>query len=157
MKKLIINGETVNYIQPHKSQNIAQALQANIPDLETFPKSWLNFHKTSDSKMWRENLKTMIENYAKEKGQRVYIKFSTIHSNGAYSIDAVFFVPDAIALNLETQAELFKALTNKGKHKATISRYVKQFSAKVYQDAKHTAKFNATIASLESLRLANLA
>lgn len=121
MKKLIINGETVNYIQPHKSQNIAQALQANIPDLETFPKSWLNFPKSSDSKMWRENLKNMIEEYAKEKGQKVYVKFSAIHSNGAYSIDAVFFVPDSIALNFERKRSYLRRLLIKEKAKPQLT------------------------------------
>nr|DAO28806.1 MAG TPA: hypothetical protein [Caudoviricetes sp.] len=158
MKKLLISGETVNYILPHKTQNIAQSLAINIPEFKTFPKSWLSFQKQRDSKLWRENLKTIVEEYAKENGQKIYVKFSNLQSGGAYSIEAIFFVPDSLPLNWETQAELLKALKNKKeKRKALLSRYEKQFSAKKYHDAKHTAKFNLAIAGLESLIFANLA
>lgn len=158
MKKLLISGETVSYIVPHKSQNIAQALVINIPEFKTFPKSWLSFQKQRDSKLWREHLKTIVEEYAKENGQKIYVKFSNLQSGGAYSIEAIFFVPDSLPLNFETQAELLKALKNKKeKRKGTFRRYEKQFSAKKYHDAKHTAKFNTAIAGLESLRIANIA
>lgn len=158
MKKLLINGETVSYIVPHNSQNIAQALAINIPEFKTFPKSWLSFQKQRDSKLWRENLKTIVEEYAKENGQKIYVKFSNLQSGGAYSIEAIFFVPDTLPLNWETQAELLKALKNKKeKRKGTFRRYEKQFSAKKYHDAKHTAKFSQAIAGLESLRIANIA
>ena len=158
MKKLLISGETVSYIVPHKSQNIAQSLAINIPEFKTFPKSWLSYQKQRDSKLWREHLKTIVEEYAKENGWNVYIKFSGLQSGGAYSIEAIFFVPDSLPLNFETQAELLKALKNKKeKRKGTFRRYEKQFSAKKYHDAKHTAKFNQAIAGLESLRIANIA
>lgn len=158
MKKLLINGETVSYIVPHKSQNIAQALVINIPEFKTFPKSWLSFQKQRDSKLWGEHLKTIVEEYTKEKGQKVYIKFSGLQSGGAYSIEAIFFVPDSLPLNWETQASLLQALKyRKEKRKGLFSRYEKQFSAKKYHEAKHTAKFNTAIAGLETLRIANIA
>ena len=158
MKKVLISGEAVNYILPHKTQNIAQSLAINIPEFKTFPKNWLSFPKARDSKLWRDNLKTIVEEYAKENGQKVYIKFSGLQSGGAYSIEAIFFVPDSLPLNWETQAELLKALKNKKeKRKGLFSRYEKQFSAKKYHDTKHTAKFNTAIAGLETLRIANIA
>lgn len=158
MKNLIISGKTVSYIVPHKSQNIAQALVNNLPEFTTFLKSWFSYPKISESKLWRDNLKTIVEEYAKENGQKIYVKFSNLQSGGAYSIEAIFFVPDSLPLNFETQAELLQALKNKKeKRKGTFRRYEKQFSAKRYRDAKHTAKFNQAIAGLESLRIANIA
>ena len=158
MKKLLINGETVSYIKPHKSQNIAQALANKFPEFNSFFKFWFSYPKISESKLWREHLKTIVEEYAKENGWNVYIKFSGLQSGGAYSIEAIFFVPDSLPLNWETQASLLQALKyRKEKRKGLFSRYEKQFSAKKYHDAKHTAKFNTAIAGLESLRIANLA
>lgn len=158
MKNLIISGETVNYILPHKSQNIAQALANKFPEFNSFVKFWFSYPKNSESKLWRDNLKTIVEEYAKENGQKIYVKFSGLQSGGAYSIEAIFFVPDSLPLNWETQAELLSFLKNKKeKRKGTFRRYEKQFSAKRYHDAKHTAKFNTAIAGLESLRIANIA
>lgn len=158
MKKLLISGETVSYIVPHKSQNIAQALANNFPEFYSFVKFWFSYPKISESKLWREHLKTIVEEYAKENGQKIYVKFSNLQSGGAYSIETIFFVPDTLPLNWETQAELLNVLKNKKeKRKGTFRRYEKQFSAKKYHDAKHTAKFNTAIAGLESLRIANIA